>query len=134
GAPELRRVDFGGERRLRQHVAHWPRRGRRIGQRGRDADRREEYRVAAGLMNDAALVAVELGLAGDTVRDGQANELTLAVDLELRDRIDLRSEKIRRDMIARLGRVATRNEEGRAEDLRGAGDAPAVGVVRWETR
>ena len=73
----------GGERRRSAGRRPLATACRCVGQRGRDADRLEEYRVAAGLMDDAALVAVELRLARDAVGDREADELTLAVDLDL---------------------------------------------------
>ena len=56
----------------------------------RVAERVEEDGFRARLVNDAPLVAVDLRLARDTPGDGEADELPAAIDLELRDRVDLR--------------------------------------------
>src|SRR6476661_4661486 len=87
----------------------------------------------AGLMDDAALVAVALRFPRYAVGDGESDELPLAVDGEAGDRIDLVPEKIRRDVGEGFRRIPAGDEQGRAEDLGRAGNAPAIRVVRRET-
>jgi hypothetical protein len=61
------------------------------------------HTVIAGLLDDAPLIAVLPGFACGAIRERETNTSAGAVDIDLRERIQLRSEEVRRDVGMRFG-------------------------------
>ena len=122
-----RRVPAGSGS-LGRRVAHRPRRRRGIG-RALVTGTGGSGRRHARLVDDAALIAVELGLPGDAARHRDPDQLVLAIDLRVGDLVMLGDEVVDGRMLDAFGRVPTRDEHRRAEDLRRPGGRPAVGLL-----
>ena len=118
----------------RQHVPHRPRCRGRIREARRDAHGAEEDGVLPRLMDHAPLIAIALRFPSDSIGEGEPHELALAIDVKVGDRVELRAQEVAGDVRARLALVAPGDKERRAENLRGSRDAPAVGIVRRESR
>ena len=83
GSFEFRGVDLCRQRLLRQHVAHGPWLGRRIGQSALNGHRREIHRALADREGDAALAPEVHGGAGHAVRERHMDLLFFAIDERL---------------------------------------------------
>src|SRR5262249_31092513 len=84
---------------------------------------------AAGLVDDAALVAVELRFPRNAVGHGETDDVAATVDGEARNRVDLVPQEVGRDVRERFSGIPAGDEEGGAEDLRRPGNSPAAGWV-----
>ena len=90
--------------------------------------------TVTGLVNDAALVTIQLRLARDPVGEREPDEHALPVDPDIRDRVALVADEIRCQMGTRFPVVAARDKERGAENLCRSRDAPAVRIIRRESR
>ncbi len=123
-----------GHGRVRHHVAHRPRQALGIRQRRRHRRGREEHRLGAFGMDDAALIAVEAGRSRDEAADGGPDDLALAID----DGRHVRPVGLRREeagaVLTCFGFVPARDEHGGAQDLRvGRGTERERRVARRES-
>jgi hypothetical protein len=88
----------------------------------------EVDRIASRLVDDATLVPVVVRFAGDPIRQRGPHGLLRAINRE-REGITLVTDEVVGDVRDCFVLIAARDEQRGAEDFRGAGSAPAVGIV-----